>query len=268
MSKNGEHAGEIIEATGELVPVQSSGNDLLALLVQKDASMEMIEKFMDLRDREEAKEAKRLYVLAMAGFKKDPPEILKTKHVEYKNSKQQTVQWDHAELGEICEAINRGLSEHDLFSNWDLEQPDEKTVVVTCTVTHSAGHSEHVTMKAPPDTSGGKDQLMAMTSTNTRLQRFTLLAVVGIAAKGMDREAPSNGMLAEYIDEEQLKGIKKAVKETGADEKRFLKFAKIERLEDLLSANYGDAIKALKATAIKKAKKVDKKAPEPGTDGC
>jgi hypothetical protein len=69
-------------------------------------------------------------------------------------------------------------------------------IAVTCVLTHKMGHSEETTLKAIPDTSGNKNTVQAIGSTVTYLERYTLLAAMGMAAAGMDND----GRMA---DEEQ-----------------------------------------------------------------
>jgi len=175
------------------LPATTDPNAVLIMAMQKNYTPELIEKMMALQERYEANGARKAYAKAMAAFKANPPEILKTKHVCYTNSKNQKVEWDHAVLGEITDAIIRGMSPHGLYHRWDMEQSDKSIVKTTCIITHELGHSERMSMSGPPDTSGGKDELKAVSSTNTLLQRLTLLALTGLAAKGMDDENPGNG---------------------------------------------------------------------------
>jgi hypothetical protein len=44
-------------------------------------------------------------------------------------------------------------------------------------------------MSAPPDASGGKNTIQQIASTVTYLQRYTLLAITGVATKGQDDDA-------------------------------------------------------------------------------
>jgi len=175
-----------------------------------EKALEKLEKVLELQERWEANEAKKAYVKAMAEFKKNRPEILKTKHVSYTNNKGQKVEWDHAVLGEITEAIIKGISEYGFYHRWDTEQPDKITVKTTCIMTHELGHSESTSMSGPPDTSGGKDELKAVSSTNTLLQRLTLLALTGLAAKGLDNEGNGNGAegSVERITKDQSEQLK------------------------------------------------------------
>jgi hypothetical protein len=65
------------------------------------------------------------------------------------------------------------------------------------------GHSEETTLRAIPDTSGSKNSIQAIGSTVTYLQRYTLLAAVGMAAAGMDNDGRA-------ADEEQKPKISEA----------------------------------------------------------
>jgi hypothetical protein len=65
------------------------------------------------------------------------------------------------------------------------------------------GHSEETTLKAIPDTSGSKNSIQAIGSTVTYLERYTLLAAMGMAAAGMDNDGRT-------VDEEQKPKISEA----------------------------------------------------------
>ena len=117
--------------------------------------------------------------------------ILKKKNVSFSGTS-----YNHAELSDITDAIGPALSRHSLSYRWDVRQDASNTITVDCILTHIAGHSERVTMTAPPDDSGKKNKIQQIASSTTYLQRYTLLAVTGMSTKGMDddgREAESGG---------------------------------------------------------------------------
>jgi hypothetical protein len=186
------------------LPVESTYDRVLELAIQKESPMDQLQKFLELKYQHEEREAKKAFVSAMASFKAEPPEILKTKHVFYKlKDNKGVVDYWHADLGVICDDICKALSKYDLFSSWKIEQPDKSTVRVTCIITHGLGYSDSVTMEGPPDTSGGKDALKAVASTSTTLQRLTLLAATGLSAKGMDVDGGKQEEPIEYISTDQ-----------------------------------------------------------------
>lgn len=219
--------------------------------------LDSLERLFALHVEAEEREAKKAFVKAVAAFKANPPKILKTAHVSYVNNKQETVEWDHAVLGEITEAIIAGMSPHGLYHRWTYEKK-EGDIFTTCILTHEDGHSEEITMDGPPDTSGNKDALKAAASTNTILQRLTLLAVTGLAAKGMDKESVPDTI--EYVTPEQASEITDLINASDTSEKIVLAYYKIDNIAELPASEYKAAVKKLSASASKP--KV-----EPGSDG-
>jgi hypothetical protein len=153
---------------------------MLQLAVEKGASVEQLKELMDLQERWEATEARKAFVTALNAFKADPPEVLKSTKVAFGNTR-----YNHASLDSASEIIGAALSKHDISHRWDVNQADGK-IKVTCVLTHALGHSERVTMEAVPDNSGSKNSIQQVGSTVTYLQRYTLFAATGIAAKNED----------------------------------------------------------------------------------
>jgi hypothetical protein len=235
----------------------SNPAQMIELAVNRGADLEKVEKLMELQFRWDAEQAKKAYVAAMAAFKANPPEILKTAHVSYQKKDGTWVEYDHAVLGEIAEAINIGMAEHNLYPRWDISQLENK-ISVTCIVTHDLGHSEtYGPITAGPDTSGGKNEIQGISSTNTYLQRISLLGITGLGAKGMDDDGNAAAE-PEYIDDKQLSSITDMILAVEADETKFLKYIGAESLEKIPAKKFSEAMVALKS----------KKKPtrEPGSD--
>ena len=188
----------------DITPAKSSGalvamtpGQLVGQLMQQGGSMDLLamERLMGLQERWDANEAKKAYHAAMAAFKQNPPTILKDKHVEFTTSKGTTA-YDHATIGNVVKQIVAALAEHDLSHSWSTEQLDGGQVAVTCTITHKAVHSESVTLKAGRDESGGKNSIQALGSAITYLQRYTLLAITGLAVEdGSDDDGAGGGSM-------------------------------------------------------------------------
>ena len=151
---------------------------MLQVALEKGASMEQLEKLLDLQERWEANEARKAFVRAMSNFKANPPQVVKDKLVAYQGTR-----YTHASLAAVVDAVVAGLSEHGLSHRWELEQ--NGIIKVTCVITHEMGHSESVSMSAPADDSGKKNAIQQIASTITYLERYTLMAVTGLAAKDM-----------------------------------------------------------------------------------
>ena len=165
-----------------------------AELVKVGGSMDVakLRELLELQERWEANEAKKAYVVAMSGFKADPPTILKDKAVGYDTKKGGAVGYKHATLYNVTTKINTALSVHGLTASW-LTSQDNGSVKVTCRITHILGHSEETSLSAPPDTSGSKNVIQAIASTVTYLERYTLFALTGLAGKDQDDDGNGAG---------------------------------------------------------------------------
>lgn len=167
----------IVEPQRESLPTVTTPSHLLAMAVQQGADLDKLEKLMALQDRWESGEARKAFTVAMTGFRAEPVAIYKHKNVSFSGTN-----YNHAELSDVTAAINPALARHDLSFRWDVTQ-DGKAITVACILTHIAGHSERITMTAPPDDSGKKNTIQQIASTVTYLQRYTLLAITGMATK-------------------------------------------------------------------------------------
>lgn len=159
-------------------PIMMAAN----LVQQADGKIDVdkLEALLKVQMQYEANEAKKSYVVAMAAFKTDPPKILKDQTVSYGQTS-----YNHATLSNVTTLINKALSEHGMTASW-IQSQDNGSVKVTCRITHILGHSEETSLTAPPDSSGKKNAIQAIGSTVTYLQRYTLLALTGLATYEQD----------------------------------------------------------------------------------
>jgi len=226
------------------VTAVNSPADIMQLAMNKDLDLDRIEKMLELQTKYEEREAKKAYTQAMANFKANPPEISKDKNVQYQTSKGQT-NYSHATLGNVTQKINQALAGHDLSAGWKTEQ-DKDNITITCTITHALGHSESTSLSAGADTSGGKNSIQAVGSTITYLERYTLLALTGLATHDQDDDGRgSEGEGLVYITDNQKSTIVDMIADTSANEARFLKYLGAESIDTIPATFYNRAIKAL-----------------------
>ena len=212
----------------QLAHVGGSPVAMMEMALASGQPLDNLEKLMVLQERYEANEAKKAFVKAMAAFKADPPKIIKDQKVEFQTSNGQT-QYDHASLAEVTSKINGALSQHGLSAGWITAQRDGQ-IFVTCTMTHDLGHAENTTLSAAPDASGGKNSIQAIGSTVSYLQRYTLLALTGLATHENENDGKPP---VQPITPEQVQKIEAALKAKGRDKAGLLKFLGLERLEDI-----------------------------------
>ena len=159
--------------------------DLLSKAMDQGAGLDLIEKLMDLRDRDTAFHARAAFIQAMADFKADPPTVLRDKeNLQYKSK--------YVSLGALVHAVTPALSRHGFSFTWKVDQTPQN-VTVTCVLSHALGHSEAATMTAPADKSGAKNGIQEIKSTITYCKATTLESVLGIASTDANLDDDGNG---------------------------------------------------------------------------
>jgi hypothetical protein len=219
----------------------STPNDLIQSAITSGADLEKLEKLLTLQERWEANEAKKAYHRAMAEFKANPPDIEKDKKVSFGATK-----YNHASLANVTQKINAALSTHGLSASWQVKQNGQ--VSVTCKITHELGHSEETTLTAPADTSGSKNAIQSIGSTIAYLERYSILALCGLATREMD----DDGKSSEVISAEEVNLVLEKLQEKEGNVVKFLKYMGLEKLEDMLKSDLKKALTAIENVRRKK----------------
>ena len=167
-----------VEQPGELVVTTPAA--MLQSAIASGAGVEVMEKLLALQERWEANQARKAYDAAMARLRAKLPKIIKDRKVSHPGAR-----YKHEDIANIVEAVSPVMAEEGFNFRWRTGST-EKTVTVTCIVTHEEGHSEETTLTGPHDVSGGKNPIQAVGSSTTYLQRYTLKAALGVAAANDD----------------------------------------------------------------------------------
>lgn len=245
---------EMIESTKLVIQKGANENPFIPMIskaMESEHGLAKLDQLLDLQMKWEENEAKKAFNRAFAAFKAEAIEIIKDKTVDFQ-AQGGRVSYTHATLGKIIETVIPFLSKHGLSHRWDVKQ-EGAISTVTCFVTHELGHSAEVSMSAGKDDSGRKNQIQQVASTVTYLQRYTFLAVTGLAAKDQDDDGQRAGMddETEYISEAQIYDIIAKLAELvgTTDEKMvakqirgFCSKKQIKGLEFLPADRYAEAI--------------------------
>ncbi len=182
MTETTHTAVAVVERTD--VAHRVSPLEMLQQAVDRGLDPETIRQLMDLSDRHAATQARMAYTQALVDLKRDLPTVLgRDKTVDFASSKGR-VHYTHTSLAAVMDAVTEPLTRHGFTLAWS-PATDGPLVRVTCTLTHARGHSESATLSSPSDTSGSKSPAQAIASTITLLQRYSALAILGIATADM-----------------------------------------------------------------------------------
>jgi len=226
---------KVEKTTGKTVIVPI---DYVAMAIEKGADLATIEKFMDLKERQYAVEARKAYVVSMGQFRADVPTIERTKKAHNSN---------YAGLAETIAEISEALVNNGLSHSWKTDQ-NEKSISVTCCVTHVLGHQECTTLSEFPDTSGSKNSIQAIGSTVSYLQRYTLFSILGLASKEADNDGNNR------VSFEQAEELEALADKAGIDKGKFLVYFQAGSFNHIPAKQYKNALAAIRA----KTKKMEK----------
>jgi hypothetical protein len=196
--------------------------------------VDKLRALLEVKERWDREEARKAFIAAMALFKAEVPQILKSKNVSIPGG----AVFKHAELATVCDAVVPALSKFGFAHRWKVGQA-ERLITVTCLLTHERGHETETTLQGFPDDSGKKNAIQQVGSTVTYLERYTLMAAVGLAAKGMDNDGNGGGDTDGGLTEKQIADFKAAIDTADS--------------EDSLKVEFGKAWNAAEAVKDRKA---------------
>jgi len=188
---------------------------LVLAAMQGRVDTDSLRAVIDMQTEHEAREAKRSFTRAIVELKRDlPPVINRDKVVDFTSEKGRT-HYTHTSLAGAMRAVEDHLIDHGFSVSW-VPSSNGREVAVTCKLTHRDGYHEEATLTSPPDTSGRKGPSQAIASTITLLQRYTLLALLGIATDDMSEpHGPRQASNPDVIDQQRNLRVAAAMRKKG-----------------------------------------------------
>lgn len=239
---------EIVKTERRDIAAQVNQADPMVSLIERvvldpDASVDKLERMLEMRERMQAQMAKQAFDNAIAEAKAEIPPIIKTGEVDYTNKDGKQTKFAHETLDGIAKVVDPILSRHGLSYRFRSKQENGQ-LHVTCVVAHRDGYAEETSLSGAPDTSGSKNSYQAVGSAATYLQRYTLKLALGLSA-AKDDDAVS-AKQKETISADQFQALRALIEEAQADEAALLKYLKVDNLHELPAGKYGVADKMLR----------------------
>lgn len=247
-NKGSQEVAEQLPERREMSPMEMVGKAL-----ELGVSADILKQMMDLRDREEARLAKIAFTKAVSAAKAEIKPIMKTREVDYTPQGKPRVNYRHEDLAGIEDQITPILSKYGLSYRYESDNGPEKPITITCVLEHVDGHSTRTPLSGPADSGAGKNNLQAIASTATYLQRYTLKLALGLSVSHDDdgKAAEAEGT----ISEEQVTQLRELVEEVEADIAKFCAFMGVEALPDIPAKHFDAAVSALKQHGQKRNQK-------------
>jgi hypothetical protein len=169
------------------VNVQTTAG-LMQLALQSNAGIEQLQKLVEMKYKDEEREARKDFFFALSEFQANVGSMRKDKNVDFTSERTgKNTSYNYTTLGQIEKQIKEPLKNARLAKRFEIQ--DASTgMTVTCIITHTNGHSERTSMTAPADTSGSKNTIQSRASTVTYLQRYTLIGALGLVTADEDND--------------------------------------------------------------------------------
>lgn len=250
---------DLVQPAQNYAPPVAAGQDQMIAMIEQivlnpQLPMERLEKMLDMKDRMDAQAARRAFDNAIAGAKSEIKPIEKTKrvHFESRDTSKPATDYKHETLAGIAEQIDPILSKYGLSYRYRTKQEGTQ-VTVTCILSHREGHFEETSLTGGPDTSGSKNSYQQVGSAVTYLQRYTLKALLGLAAAQDDdgNGAEAKGPV-ETITGEQYEQIVLRLEKVKLAEQVILDAEKIPALGALSQRRFPHVMDQLAITAKKR----------------
>ena len=219
------------------------GMDPLLRLAAGGVPIDTIKELVQLYREERVLRAREEFAQAFAAFKADCPIIKKNRTADFVTKAGGRVKYTFADLAEIARTVRPNLQRHGLSYSW-TRAVQGSLMSVTCKLLHARGHAEVAEFSVPVEGTSMMSEPQKYKAALSFAERVSLCMVLGLADSDDDDDMhPEAG--AEPISEVQVLELEALISETKTNRQKFLAYAGVERLEDLMSTRFDWAKSAL-----------------------
>lgn len=224
-----------------------------SLAANPDVPVDKLQKIMDMQERILDRDAEALYNAAMVRAQKKMPLVKEDR----RNDSTGSMYSDYSTIVKTCAPIY--TSEGFSVSFYEGETPKEGEIRVCADIMHEGGHTKTRYADIPLDDSGikgatNKTRTHAKGSSFSYARSYLIKLIFNIPTGDDDN---GNGAGSTYITEDQANTLHALVMENNIGGDQFLagllKYLKVEKLDLILSKDFGKARAAIQSAITKKA---------------
>ena len=221
--------------------------------------LDRLEKMLDMKERmedrareDQERQAKKAYFAAMAKCQSEIPVVARTRSNEHTRSK-------YADLSAIEGSAMPVIHRHGFSVSFQPDGYNDKGELrILWEIAHAEGHVRNGTGEIPVDGAGAQGKVnktgtQAFGSTATYGRRYLLCMLFNIST-GDDTDGNNQNRDVNYITPEQFQSLRALLGESGRDEQKMLDWLKLEFLEDLPLARFGEVDALLRKAIAEKSK--------------
>jgi hypothetical protein len=231
----------ISTVSGRTIPAAPTPLEIYQNALAQGIDPDKLAKLLEIQQAVRADEAAEAFAESLAKFQAKCPQITKRRKINLGGGEGPM----YASFDDIMVVISPILAECGLCVTFSSELTDAGMNRTTCFVRHGR-HVESSTVTLPVPSQMRVNDTQKMGACLKYCQRYALCAALNLTVTDEDTDAQG---LVETISEEQLATIKELIESTGADLKRFCKWAAIDHLKEMSQDFYPAAINQLKRKA-------------------
>lgn len=184
----------------EIMPIVGEAEKLIAMAIDKGLDVDKLERLVAMRREMKTEWAKEEYTKAKAAFQANCPTIQKTKIVYDKNG--QTIRYKYAPIESIVEQVKSLLAENGFSYSIGVKQEDA-LLIVSCNVTHKAGHTESYSIPVPIGSEAYMSEVQKYGARITFAKRYAFMDAFGILTGDEDTDATDRPLTAREMAEKK-----------------------------------------------------------------
>jgi hypothetical protein len=245
-----------------MIPVVQSETAAVLSMIERAArdpavDIDKLERLMAMQKSMAENRAKVAFDAAMAEMQPKLPVIDRKGRIEVRKKDSNgdrtgAVQQStpYALWEDINEAIRPILAEHGFSLTFRVGKTEAGLITVTGILAHREGHRETDTITLQHDSTGSKNAVQAVGSSNSYGKRYTAINLLNITTRGQDDDGKAADMSG-LITADQAKDIKAKCDQVAAGfDESFCNYFGIEKIASLPAKDYQRALAALKKKGV------------------
>lgn len=236
----------------ELVEINNPLSVISTLITRDAVDPLKLEKMLELQERWERNEAKKLFASAMSDSQAEMPRLIADSKNTQTNSK-------YAKLEAVNDSVVPVYVKHGFSLSFGTDDsPLPNHIRVVCDVRHRGGHESRYQVDAPVDINGikgnaNKTDMWAMGSTLSYARRYLTLLIFNITVASEDNDGQTGARIThdQFTEIETLLRDAKAMK---SDVQRLLAWLNIGSLAEVPARRFEDFKHRIEIIAERNAK--------------
>lgn len=192
-------------------------------------SVGVMKEMLAMKERMDSKAAEREFTAAFVALQKDLPVIVASSVIQNRGKYERYEDLMH-EVGPL-------LIRHGFTVSFTMDF-HESRVVETCHLKHVGGHSQSNSFAVR--TGKGDTDTQADCKAATTAKRYAFMNALNLVVRqdALQDESNDASLVGAPISFEQVQTLKELIRDTGSDEAKFLRFAQVDKVEDIGTGAY------------------------------